>query len=464
MAAATLISPTTPYHSHHPPSFAPSYHSGPVSTAPGMISPVESRRTSDDSEPAHRQSLPSIQEVIGQKSASSYPLPPQATTVSAAQSLPSPFSASAPTRLYSDAGGEKHPSPRTLLPTASSSLSRGETLPAFAEPPRPHLRPVASAPFSGSGPLKLDYLQQQQQQREAEQRLSEGQQHNGSYQYPAPPGHLPLSAAYPISPRHVPPALPSPFDPRAPPLLHPDDPDFGRQQNNKYEATLTRHLEEWNYSETLARVADHQDRDTQRTPEANLFQKIATAARTVYNFADAYDRLMKEEHSNQPIPTRMPSEREIADMINNAEWLKTMLDNVRTIVQQSNIHERARENSRPKTAYDGEDVAMYGDGMKLPLYGGHGNSHHGSSHGSVSHASIVAEVKKRRGVSKNVQGGAPCFFGFSYSRTTPANLISSAQPHRGGVIAATGWTRPNGAGVRTAHAHCAMPAACITPN
>ena len=74
MATATLINPINPnnsYQSYHTSSYSssssyglPSQPSSSSSHMHGMISPVESRRTSDESDMPHRQSLPSIQEVI----------------------------------------------------------------------------------------------------------------------------------------------------------------------------------------------------------------------------------------------------------------------------------------------------------------------------------------------------------------------------------------------------------------
>lgn len=79
------------------------------------------------------------------------------------------------------------------------------------------------------------------------------------------------------------------------------------------------------------------------------------------------------------MPTRLPSEREIGDMLNMAEWMRGMLDNLRTMVQHSMVmNDRAREASRGKGPYEDEEM-MYGDGMKS--------------------AYEMAGVKKRRGVS-----------------------------------------------------------------
>lgn len=88
------------------------------------------------------------------------------------------------------------------------------------------------------------------------------------------------------------------------------------------------------------------------------------------------------------MPTRLPTEREVGDMLNMAEWMKGMLDNLRGMVQASIVmNDRAREVSRGKGPYEDEDMAMYGDGMKA--------------------AYEMGGVKKRRGVSAtpNLSGG-----------------------------------------------------------
>ena len=99
----------------------------------------------------------------------------------------------------------------------------------------------------------------------------------------------------------------------------------------------------------------------------------------MFNFAEAYAKIASEQHGGHPIPERLPSEREVGELLSNVTYLKQNLENLRELVQHSIQTEKAREG-RPKGPYDGEDdVSMYGDGVKQP-YG-------------------LGEVKKRRGVS-----------------------------------------------------------------
>lgn len=90
-------------------------------------------------------------------------------------------------------------------------------------------------------------------------------------------------------------------------------------------------------------------------------------------------KVASEQHGAQAVPERLPSEKEVGDLIDVTIWLKSQLENVRDIVQHS-LAEKARDSSRNSgPSYDGEDdISMYGDNVK-------------SAYG-------LGEVKKRRGV------------------------------------------------------------------
>ncbi|MCJ1227826.1 hypothetical protein MMC12_004485 [Toensbergia leucococca] len=96
MPAPLIISPV-PMYSGPPPPY--SYPSSTASTVVGgYISPAESRRTSDDDKeqpPAHRQSLPSIQEALGNEQSLQYTPAPSKTTAS--PQILHPISAHTPT-------------------------------------------------------------------------------------------------------------------------------------------------------------------------------------------------------------------------------------------------------------------------------------------------------------------------------------------------------------------------------
>ncbi|KAG5798607.1 hypothetical protein H9Q69_002347 [Fusarium xylarioides] len=360
MATATLITPAAHYQPQPQPPFS-SYsqpNSGAASIA-NMIS--EPRKPVDDQEPSNRQSLPSISEVIQGTKPGPYPVA-HAPGLQSGSSLPSPF-APAP-RSFPEA--EKRSSPQPLHPTSSFPRQDG---PAFADSPRPHfsnrpsLPPVSDRRQSPSAKADLP----PHHHHHPEQKLPEPHHPlNGAYAHPPPPpapvayqpgqlppGQMPLPT-YPIPPRHgMPPHIPGSYDPRAPP--HMDDPEYARA---RYEATVDRHYESWNYQDSLSR--------------------IGTSSRTIFNFAEAYSRIAQEQHGAHPIPARLPTEREVGDMLSNIELVKRSLEQVRDLVQTSIQNERAREGSKMKGPYEEEhDVNMYGDGMK-PAYG-------------------ITEVKKRRG-------------------------------------------------------------------
>ncbi|KAM4066132.1 GATA zinc finger domain-containing protein [Hirsutella rhossiliensis] len=158
---------------------------------------------------------------------------------------------------------------------------------------------------------------------------------------------------YPISPRHTVPV----YDPRAQPL-HPDEADYANRA--RFDPSLNRHFEPWSYLESLSR--------------------IGSSSRVIFNFAEAYTRIAREQHGSQPIPERLPTEREVGDMLANLEVIKQSFDQVKDAVQASIQSERAREGIKIKGTYEEDhDVPMYGDAMK-PQYA------------MPSH-----EVKKRRG-------------------------------------------------------------------
>ncbi|KAK0728656.1 hypothetical protein B0T26DRAFT_635990 [Lasiosphaeria miniovina] len=363
MATAALISPSGPYHSHH--AFSGYPHSAPTTSVPGMISPVDSRRTSDGSETPHRQSLPSISEVFSGAKQSSF-ASPAPNQIAPTQSLPSPFGSSTPSRPFGDVGPDKNPSPRALHPT--SGYPRPEPLAAFSDPSRPVMssRPVPPPlnTFSGphpSPPVKMEQLEAEHRHTETSP-YSAGHQHPSSQPHSAhfsqsgrlPPGQLPLSA-YPVSPRHSGPSLPSPFESRS--SIYGEDADYAHVRGNEQKSSVDKNFESWGYDECM--------------------RTIATTARSLVGFSEGYMAAAREQHGSPPIMSRLPTETELDVLIGNTLLISKKLENIRGMVQQNRLmNERARENGGRK-AMDDDDVPMYGDGMKQPY--------------------SITEVKKRRG-------------------------------------------------------------------
>ncbi|KAM7208698.1 hypothetical protein V8F20_000861 [Naviculisporaceae sp. PSN 640] len=372
MATATLISPSGPYHPHHhhhthshSPAFSSYPHSAPATSIPGMISPAETRRTSDDSESSHRQSLPSISEVISGTKQPAFP-PQPTVSMPPAPSLPSPFGPST-SRSFGDAASDKNPSPRTLHP--SSTFPRPDTLPAFSGPPRPALSsrpappPLNTFPGHHASPSSIKLEQMEADQRHAEpSQLSAGYQHSHGQPSPAglysqtgrlPPGQLPLSG-YPLSPRNNGPTLPSPFDSQRPPVYGEDGDGY---RGHEYKSTVDRAFEAFNYGEAL--------------------HSISNTARTIVNFADSYGSAAREQQGSQPILSRLPTETELSGLIDSSVLMVKKLEELREMVQQNRMNtERARENGGRKPYED--DDSMYVDGGLKQQYS-------------------IAEVKKRRG-------------------------------------------------------------------
>lgn len=266
MATATLLNPA-PHYQTQQPSYPSNYsRSAAGSNMPGIISPAEPRRRAEENEP-QRQSLPSISEVIsGTKPPTSAFPPSLSTSVQGAPSLPSPFTSSTSSRPFADLSPQdKHSSPRSLHNPASFP-ARSEPMPPFSDPSRAPLssRPPALAPVNtfhpgarhSPPPLKIE--------SHPAERQAEAHRLNGSYppsaveqqnlpyaqQGQLPPGQLPLSA-HPMSPRYPGHSLPSPFD-GSRSSMH-EDSEYMRREN-KYEQTLSRHFEAWQYQESLAKV------------------------------------------------------------------------------------------------------------------------------------------------------------------------------------------------------------------
>ncbi|KAI0156974.1 hypothetical protein GGR57DRAFT_76514 [Xylariaceae sp. FL1272] len=332
MAAAALLNPAAAYRPHHQ-TFSPSYHHAQAPPAvSNIMSSGESKRPPTESETVVRQSLPSISEVFSAAKPSPY-TPSIPTTLAGSQNLPHPFASNVqPPRT------EPVPEPRSL-PAHDDKF--------FRYPPRPELSPSSQAPPpSYSIPDQRETLSTLPREPSTNHA---NPQHPASVPYP--PGQLPLSAPQAVSQHH--PSIP-PYDPHRLPA-HADD-EYGLHRTH-YNAALNRQLQAMNYKESL--------------------QKVAWNARTICNFAEAYAKIASEQqHAEHTIPERLPTEREVSEIIDVTHWLKQQLESLRENV--ATLAEKARDNNRNSgPGFDGEDDIMYGDGVKPP-YG-------------------LGEVKKRRG-------------------------------------------------------------------
>lgn len=260
MATATLLRSNAPHSQSH--SYSPGYPDAPApSGMPDMISPIEPRRASDPAEAhPHRQSLPSLQEVISSTGSPVGGLsqPPGPGSIPGFQSS---FSASPRPFIDPHSNHDKGPSAQSLHP-ASTYPPRPEPLPAFGESSRAH-------PFAGrQGPGPLNSFSpshpspptKHDQPRLETDKMADQHAANGVYHH-APPlapysatGQLPQAPPYPVSPRHPGPLVPSSFDPQRGPPPRPEDNEhiLGRA---RYDMTVNRQLDAWTYQEWLSRVS-----------------------------------------------------------------------------------------------------------------------------------------------------------------------------------------------------------------
>ncbi|KAH8178898.1 GATA zinc finger domain-containing protein [Sarocladium implicatum] len=355
------------------------YSSTPSSAYPTPAAPAHSMIPSEQGKPPagppgppdakespSRQSLPSISDVLKVAEPRQFQ-PPAPPSMQPSSSFPSPFTAG-PRGPYPD--GDKHASPQTLhqpvFPPRHEPPSAYADSPRSSYPGRPGLPSVSER--RPSPPLRSElpphHMAEPPRAHDTHHPL-----HNGPYAHgppapphmagpyahgPLPPGQVPLPG-YPISPHRAGPPGPHPYDPRGPPPPHPEDAEAANRA--RYEAS--RHFETWAYPQALARAAQ--------------------SARTIFNFSEAYHRIASEQSGSSPMPERLPTDHEIADMLSTTDLVKRSLEQVRDLVHQSAQSERIRDVAKqPKGPYDDDDVAMYSEHMKAPQY-------------------TMGETKKRRG-------------------------------------------------------------------
>jgi hypothetical protein len=406
MATSAVASPGA-----HPYPGPSSFHNGypsapPVAGMSSVISPIEPRRPSNDSEGSHRQSLPSLSEIMDLP-------PPSAPTSAPCQSsstFPSPFNATP--RTFSDpqhaaAAGhypppqqqqqqqppqpphEGHTSPRPIHPppfqprhdvdrfadarpplgrpgshqqpppltSYASPLSAHPTSPSrqLPEPPHrgldhgPRSSPGSGLPHPSSAHSHShSYSQHHHPNAPPPPPMSSYQAHPSQL----PPGQLPLPR-HPLSPSHAS-AQPAPgyeHSQSLPPARRYGEADYdGRSsQPGSGDQRL-----DWGYQENLGRIINH--------------------SRTIYNFAEAWANIAQEQQTSMQISQRLPTERELASMLNNVDLIRKSLEATRDLVQVTLQNERTQREAGKGKAWD-EDHDM---GYETSKY-------------------AMPEVKKRRG-------------------------------------------------------------------
>lgn len=260
MATATVLHPSST--SYPPP---PSYSSGYSQPGSNMISAAEPRKNPEDNDPAKRQSLPSISEVISGAKSTQYP-PPTPANLQSSSSFPSPFAG--PLRSYAEA--EKRSSPQPLR-SATSYPSRQEPHSSFTDSPRasftsrPNLPSVSERRPSPTAKAELPTHHYPHDSPKDPRSLNGGYPHHHapppppqpsasatttSYPTgPLPHGQMPLPS-YPASPRHAPMHGYPQYDQRAT-AGQLEDGERGARPQFEHSMYST----PWTYGESLARVS-----------------------------------------------------------------------------------------------------------------------------------------------------------------------------------------------------------------
>lgn len=302
MAAATLLNPATGYHPHSQPFSSPYHQPGPPPAAISMM-PGDSKRISSEVENVPRQSLPSLSEVFPAGKPSHH-APTTPTSLSGSQSLPPPFVSVGPPPQQRPEPG---PEPRPLATHEDK----------FYRYPSRH----DSGPSQGAGSQSSYSFPEHNEISKAPEPTPSTSHLNPQPppSIPYPPGQLPLSAAS-AAPRHHGPF--PPYDSHRPPPPPRVDEEYGMQRN-RYDTTLNRHFEAWGYTDCLGKVGSDE-------PPGVYFLltdiQIAWNANTLRNFAEAYMKVASEQHGGQPIPERLPTEKEVSDLIDVTMWLKSQLE------------------------------------------------------------------------------------------------------------------------------------------
>ncbi|KAJ2980654.1 hypothetical protein NQ176_g2505 [Zarea fungicola] len=107
---------------------------------------------------------------------------------------------------------------------------------------------------------------------------------------------------------------------------------------NSIHNRAPRPYENWSYQESFSRIGSH--------------------SRTIFNFAEAYGRVA-QEHGGDAVPERLPTQREVNEMIANVDYIKRVLEQVGQVVQHT---EQARAHG-PRDE-ENRNVNIHNDGMK----------------------------------------------------------------------------------------------------
>jgi hypothetical protein len=274
MSATTLVSPTTYSNNSLPP------YTGWPAPSPthksGLISPPESRRTSDNmniKEPPppistahaqHRQSLPSIHEALSSSAKPNpYSSPVSATIPHSQHTLPYSQGPSVPRSYPQDAptfaAQQRHSSPPQPVHPQANPFGRSDAIPAsFAEARHASVTSLQTAPVAPPNPYAGRPFEPPrfEQDPRAPERMSNGYTHQppqpqGQYPYPAG-AQMPPSGRHPsfTEPRYQPRDNREPVD-----AWKRDDEKYPQSTNSVFKVGLKRDLDVWDFENNLTTVS-----------------------------------------------------------------------------------------------------------------------------------------------------------------------------------------------------------------
>ncbi|KAK0103945.1 hypothetical protein ONS96_005051 [Cadophora gregata f. sp. sojae] len=429
--AAAVASPASMY-SQPPPPYT---WGGPGPSMSGMISPPESRRTSDNkTEPPppiqtsqpHRQSLPSLHEALtGGPKPSQYNSPISAISqsqqlpYSQQQQQPQQIPRSFPPPEHSQYPPQAPPQPRQPSPPQpvhpqSNPFSRPEPGPnPFSEPPRhPSVTALQNAPAPHN-----PYAPRFEPGRYEQDPRSQERPPNGYQQQPPPP--QPYS--YGPGPGHAQPAGPQPVftQPRYV-SQHPREIKDSWPPQDKPEVFregLKRHLEVYDFENSLARI--------------NKTSGI------IQNWSAHYNAIAQEQQQSvNIIPDRMPTLDSVDEMIRHNESITNLLQEMKAMIYeqaQHTAHQRMREQGgRGPGDYD-ED-GMYDDMKSHNGYGPESKKRRGrAAPPGRCHSCNRAETPEwRRGPDGARTLCNAC--GLHYAKLTRKNTMKNSQGSNGNQL------------------------------
>ncbi|KAI9838405.1 MAG: hypothetical protein M1819_005674 [Sarea resinae] len=386
MPSATLVSPSTMYTGPPPPySYPSSTTASSVPGLSGLISPPDSRRTSDDEkEPrqAQRQSLPSIHEALSGDQPLSYSGPPPA-------SIPPQPTQNPPSALSSTPISRSSPA-NTDLPSGPRPLPTGQATPYSTpsyqtpvhqqQPPYsssdPSIRPSAPTSYESKLPSLL-YLNTTQSPVQPNR--------------PTPP-HPPQSQRSPLyeqgskfsSPMNPPygyAGYPPQYysqAPNGPPTAYPpsagyqgasnphttwrsDGSEINRVEENRKTAPRGGSLGGQAYGESVKRHLDIFDLE-------HSLNEIAEGSGQILDFSRHYGARAHQTQRSGPIPGSLPTLAECDEMLKQQTRIHDSLSCIREVLvtqQHALAEQRVQDQGfKGSSEFDVEDSAMYHDDAK----------------------------------------------------------------------------------------------------